>query len=457
MSIAPQLRGGAPLALAAPAAPLAAAARAVAALGIFGALLAFDLYWVARSLPHPLQDDEWRYTYYAENLLQGYFSPRERVFLWNGPGYPLLLVPFVKFGWLDGARYANAVWHAGALVYAWLTASARLPPRWALGCVLALCLYAPVYEFLPLAQTEVLCFFLVAAFTEHSLRAAASLLHGLVAAALLALLCLTKVVFGVVLLPFLGVSLLRWLRRRGDRVARSCSRQAALALVLCVPYLAYTHGLTGRLLYWSSAGPNSFYWLSSPHAGEWGDWYHQEWVERHPVLRAHHKAVQDEISGAARDPGLSPEARLFNLSTPEAGDAFLRAALRNVREHPLKFARNWCGNLVRLFLDVPTSVRGRRWWNQFSKAHLPLLAWTALLGGLAWRHRLRPPAEWLPLAVFLLLSIGVYSFSSASARFLIPLVPLWWLGSCCCLGAGAALQREHTRQTSEHGHGAEHE
>jgi hypothetical protein len=453
MSVAPQL----PLGVAAPAARVSRTVRAVAALGIFGALLSFDLTWIARSLPHPLQDDEWRYIHYAENLLHGYFSPRERVFLWNGPGYPLLLVPFAKLGWLDGARYANAVWHAGALAYAWWTASARLPARWALGCVAALALYAPVYKFLPLAQTELLSFFLVAAWIEHSLRAPASLVHRVVAAAALALLCLTKVVFGVVLLPFLVLALLRWLHRRGDRVARACWQQAALALVLCVPYLAYTYGLTGRSLYWSSTWPNSFYWLSSPHEGEWGDWYHQDWVERHPVLRAHHKAMIDEISGAARDPGLSPDARLFNMSTPEAGDAFLRAALRNVREHPLKFARNWCGNLVRLFLDVPTSVRERRWWNQFSKAHLPLLAWTALLGALAWRLRLRLPAEWLPLAVFLLLSIGVYSFSAASARFLIPLVPLWWLGSCCCLGAGVALQRQHTRQTSEHGHGAEHE
>lgn len=455
MSVASRDRGPAELVAAV---RLSSTARVVAALGIFSALLAFDVYWIARSLPHPPQHDEWRYIYYAENLLHGYFSPRERVFLWNGPGYPLLLVPFVKFGWLDGARYANAVWHAGALAYAWLTASARLPARWAHGCVLALALYAPVFRFLPLAQTEVFCFFLVAAWIEHSLHAADSLLHRLAAAALLALLCLTKVVFGVVLLPFLALLLLGWLRRRGDRVARAYLQQAALALVFCLPYLTYTHGLTGRPLYWSSAAPNSFYWLSSPHAGEWGDWYHQDWVEHHPLLRAHHKSVMDEISGAARDPQLSFEQRLFNLSTPEAADAFRRAALRNVREHPSKFARNWCANLVRLFLDVPTSVRGTHWWNRFSKAHLPLLVWSVLLGALAWRRRLRPPAAWLPLAAFLLLSLSVYSFSSASARFLIPLVPLWWLGSCAWMWMGcAALEHQRARQTPEHGDGAEHE
>jgi hypothetical protein len=431
----PTHAGGAAAAL-----PLPRALRLAVALGIFVAFLGFDLYWVARSLPHPLQDDEWRYLYYAENLLRGYYSPRPRVFLWNGPGYPLLLVPFVKLGWQDGARYANGLWHAAALTYAWLTVSARLPPRWALAAVALLGLYAPVYEFLPLLQTEVFCFFLMAAWIEHAARAPASPWHRFVAAFLLALLCLTKVVFGVVLLGLLALALCAWLRWRGDRVLRAWLQQAALAFVLCLPYLGYTYELTGRPLYWSSAGASSLYWLSSPHADEWGDWYHLGWVERHPTLRAHHQAVMDEASGALRDPSLSSEERLFNLSTPEAGDIFLREASRNVRAHPLKFLRNWCGNVLRLLLDVPSSVRDRRWWNRYSCAHLPLLAWSLLAGALIWRRRLELPAEWKPLAAFLVVSLATHSFSSATARFLVPLVPLWWLGSCCWLGAGSGLK-----------------
>jgi hypothetical protein len=75
-----------------------------AALGIFCAVLLFDLYWVARHITDAFREDEWRYFYYADNLLHGYFSPRPRVFLWNGPGYPAVLTPFVKLGWVEGAR-----------------------------------------------------------------------------------------------------------------------------------------------------------------------------------------------------------------------------------------------------------------------------------------------------------------------------------------------------------------
>ncbi len=415
---------------------------ALATLSIFAAFFLFDLYWVARSLPHAPREDEWRYIYYAENLLHGFFSPRPRIFLWNGPGYPLVLVPFVKLGWVDGARYANAVWHAAAMSYAWLTLRARLRPRWALGALIALGLYLPLYKHLALAQTEVFCFFLVAAWIEHSLRAQNDLVQRLVAASLLALLCLTKVVFGVVLMLSLAPLLVLWLRRRHERLWRSSFLQAALALLLCLPYLAYTHNLTGRWLYWSSAGPNSFYWLTSPYAEEWGDWYHHGWVERDPMLRAHHKAIMDQISGVARDPSVSFEEQLFNISTPEASDALMRAALRNVREHPLKFVRNWCANVPRMFLDVPTSVRGTPFWNVYTGVDLPWLGWTAFLGAFAWRRRIRPPEDWWPLGLFFSLSLAVYSLSSAVARYLIPLVPIWWIGSCSWLGTLIAPRKQ---------------
>jgi 4-amino-4-deoxy-L-arabinose transferase-like glycosyltransferase len=409
-------------------------ARTLLAIGIFLAFLAGELIWLVRTLPQAAVGDEWRYVYYAENLLRGYFSPRERVFLWNGPGYPLFLVPFVKVDWVDGARYANAFLHAAAMAYVWVTLSRRLRLRWALVAVAVLGLYPPLYEHLPTTQTEVFCFFLTAAWVEHSLRAPSSRTHAVIAGVLLACLCLTKVVFGMVLLVFLLVLLLLWLHRRHDPLRRAFLGQAALALLLCLPYLAYTYSLTGRLLYWSSAGPNTFYWLTSPHADEWGDWYHHGWVDRVPSLRAHHKAIMDETGGLTRNPRLSGMEQLFNNSSPEAADIFLRQGLRNVREHPLKFARNWCGNVARMFLDVPTSFRGTPLWNSYSLSHLPLLVWTALVCLFGWRRRVPPPVEWWPLALFLLLSLAAYSLSSAVARYMISLLPLWWLGTWCWVG-----------------------
>ena len=39
--------------------------------------------------------DQIRYVRYAENLTSGYYAPKDTLLLWNGPGYPILLTPFV--------------------------------------------------------------------------------------------------------------------------------------------------------------------------------------------------------------------------------------------------------------------------------------------------------------------------------------------------------------------------
>jgi len=402
----------------------------VVALGTWLVFLVADEYRIRCGLPRELFGDEWRYIYYANNLLHGYFSPTDRIFLWNGPGYPLILVPFVKVDWIDGARHANAVWHSGAMAYAWLILRVRMSEWWAVGAVVLLGLYPPVNEHLPLLYTEVFCFFLVTAWIFHIMRAPQSSTHRTVAAFYFAILCLTKVVFGVVLMLFILVLSVDCLLRRTQR-SWPYLLHAVLAFVLCVPYLVYTYRITGKLFYWSSAGPNTFYWLTSPYPDEWGDWYHQGWVNQNPILRAHHKALFDQTSGLAQNPDLPELEQVFNLSTPETAEIFLERGLRNIREHPLKFARNWCGNLIRLFLDVPVSVRGTPFWNEYSLSNLPLLVLTGIAVMAGWRRRLRIPPSWIPIGLFALLTIATYSFSSIVARYLIPLVPIWWLGLCC--------------------------
>jgi hypothetical protein len=312
--------------------------------------------------------------------------------------------------------------------------------------VVILGLYPPLYEHLPTTQTEVFCFFLMTAWIEHSLRAPGSLTHTLIAAGLLAFLCLTKVMYGVVATGYLAVLLVLWLRRRQSPLTRAYLRSTALALLLCVPYLTYTYNLTGRLFYWSSAGPQSFYWLTTPNPDEWGDWYHHGWVQRVPSLRAQHGAIMDEISGLTKDPRLDHWQQLFNSGTPEASDVLLRQARRNIREHPLKFARNWGGNLVRLFLDVPTSFRGTPFWNNYSMSHLALLFWTGFVILFSWRRKIHPPTEWWPLGLFLLLALGAYSLSASVARFLIPVLPLWWAGTWCWVGQHPAVSAPGERQ-----------
>lgn len=406
-----------------------------AALELSLVLLLFGIWDVLRikhALPHDLFGDEWRYLYYADNLLHGFYSPPARVFLWNGPGYPILLMPFVRAGWVDGGRYANALWHAAMLAYAWalVRPHLRAAARWLV--LLVLFFYQPLTSHLPLLYTEVACAFVLVAWAYHSARG-----HKLAAGCYLGVLCLTKVIFGVALLVFSAILSAIWLYRRG-RAAAIQLQIALLALALCVPYLTYTHALTGRWLYWSSAAGNNFYWLTSPYPEESGDWYHQGWVRNNPLLHAHHQWIFDQTSGLLTHPGLDDQEQLFNLSTPESADIFVRAGLQNARQHPLKLAHNYLANLSRLFFDVPTSVRGTPLWNPACLWHAPLLLWTGLVLALAWRRRCGLPRPYWTSVAFALVALSAYTLSSLSARFLIPFAALWWPISCAWLAATRA-------------------
>ena len=46
-----------------------------------------------------LQGDEGKYLKFSENLLNGHYanSDLKPGFLWNGPGYPIILTPFTYF------------------------------------------------------------------------------------------------------------------------------------------------------------------------------------------------------------------------------------------------------------------------------------------------------------------------------------------------------------------------
>jgi len=408
-------------------------------------IIVVDLRRIARSLPLAVSGDEWRYLYYANNLLHGFYSPRNRIFLWNGPAYPMLLMPFVKVDWIEGARYANAFLHAGAIAYGWSLLRSRLPTPWAVAAILLFGVYAPLQEHLPLLLTEVLCFFLVTAWIYHALKSRTSRTHTILAGCYLGVLCLTKVAFGAALTAFLVVMFVVWLRRQSAMV-KAYLVQGALAFALCVPYLGYTYDLTGRAFYWSTVSPNAFYWLSSPYPDEWGDWYHQGWVYENPILRAHHKAIFDQTTGLGQNPNLSVQEQVFNMSTPEAGEIWWKQGVRNVREHPLKFAKNLCGNVVRLFLDVPVSVRGTPFVNEYTVWHLPMLALTAFAAIVAKQQGVRPPRASWPIGLFALLVFGAYSLGSGRARYVIPLVPMWWLGTACLLGAVYDARRPKSRK-----------
>jgi len=326
-------------------------------------------------------------------------------------------------------------------------------------------LYSPAREHLRLLYTETLCAFLLTAWAFHVLRATTDVarlrgsrwqrIHVVLAGVCLGLLCLTKVTFGPATVALAAVLLLASRRFRIRRSAEGLVRanpllvphlQAALiALLFCVPYLIYTYSLTGRVFYWASAWPNPFYWLTSPFPEESGDWYHQGWVFNNPLLREHHGAIFLRTSGLDKNPDLPEIEQLLNISSPESADIFLQQALQNVREHPFKFLSNWSLNWLRLFFDVPVSVRGTPFWNDSTKANLPLLLFTAFVAVRAYQTRTRVPRHFHPIGVLVLLHLASYSLASIIARYLIPLVPIWWIFTCSLFARSQQRTKRGTR------------
>jgi 4-amino-4-deoxy-L-arabinose transferase-like glycosyltransferase len=419
--------------------------RALAWLLYYGGLLAFALLFIRWQLIGRVYGDEWRYTFYAQNLLDGHYSPPGVVFIWNGPGYPLFLAPFraLELSW-SIARYANAFLLVGAVAYFRHTLRPLAGARWAAIAGLLLGVFPPLLWHLRLLYSETLAAFLVTAFAYHYLQALRrdDRRHLVAAGLLLGALALTKIVFGTALLVWGGLAVAGFAITRA-RALRRTAVVAAIALGLCAPYLAYTHHLTGRPLYWGSAMGMSLYFMSSPHPGESGDWYHQGHARKVRELRQNHLAVLERIGRFDEVPKDSPIGELHYLCTDEADEEFRRLAMQNIRAHPGKYFENWLANVSRLFFDTPFSYPV--WPHQprvfaVNAVVLLLLAWSVIA---ALRDRRRVDAGALMLLVLGVIALGGISLISAVGRYSAPVMPLLglWIVAVLAGRARAADER----------------
>ncbi len=392
----------------------------------YGGLLAFELVFLHSHLIGRLYGDEWRYTFYAKNLLDGYYSPPGVVFIWNGPGYPLFLTPILALGlpW-SLARYLNAVLLVGAVAYFRNSVRLFASPRWAAIAGLLLGLYPPLVFHLRLLYSETLAAFLVTAFAYHYLLAIrrASNRHLVIAGAFLGALALTKIVFGTALLVWGTVALVAFAVTRSRALGRTAV-VAGLAFALCTPYLAYTYHVTGRPLYWGSAMGMSLYFMSSPYPGESGDWYHQGHARKVGALKRNHLAVLERIGRFKEVPKGSPVGELHHLCTDDADEEFRRIAMENIREHPGKYLTNWIANVSRLFFDTPFSYSV--WPHNpivfaVNAPILLLLLWAVVS---ALRDRRRIDADMLMVLLLGLVALGGISLISAVGRYSAPVMPL---------------------------------
>jgi 4-amino-4-deoxy-L-arabinose transferase-like glycosyltransferase len=291
-----------------------------------------------------LQNDEGRYVMFAQNLSQGYYSPLDSINLWSGPGYPLVLVPFVllKLDWL-AARILNAFFLFLAIIYFYSTLKIYINKKYALYVSFVLGLYPPLLRDLHMLLTETFLYFLICGFIYHFCKFiqkdTRDGLQLILASLYLALIALTKIIFGYVILTIIVIFLIIYALKRKKEIGKVLSVQV-IALLLCLPYLLYTYSLTGKIFYWGNSGGMSLYWMSTPYPGELGNWWNWNQVYEEPQLYKNHHAFFDNIS---------------KLDGVRQDEEFRKQALKNIREHPKKYLYNWMCNIGRLLFSYPFS------------------------------------------------------------------------------------------------------
>jgi 4-amino-4-deoxy-L-arabinose transferase-like glycosyltransferase len=389
--------------------------RTISLLPILGA------YTLISALkPHPAGTDESTYIAYARNLTHGFYAQTHTLnpsaYLWHGPGLPALLAPLVALHVPLGLMriLAGPVLLFAALVVFDRLAQLYVSERTALLATYGLALYLPFFAVIgdiyvePLAT---LCLTLVVFFTVRSWRGGRR--DHLWAGVALAVLALSRVEYGYVLLAVLVLSGISLIAPRGSAQARRCTLAAAVALLLCVPWLAYTYSLTSKPFYWGNSGGLSLYWMSAPGVGDW------------------HSGKE-----VFTIPQLAPDRPLFTeleRLKPLAQDEKLQhLAFRNIRDDPTHYLANVANNVERLLFNSPYSYTSRSPFSFtrekagsviYAVPNALLLGLLAIALVVAARMRPRLGAELVPVAVLVVLGFAVHVPLAAYARLVTPLAP----------------------------------
>jgi 4-amino-4-deoxy-L-arabinose transferase-like glycosyltransferase len=328
----------------------------------FPFLIAF-IIWVFIFPTDGIGGDQPRYLMYAHNLINRYYSPQAPdIWLINGPGYPIILIPFVFLKLpLISMTLMNAFFYYFSIIFLFKALNRIVTLGVTLAFSIAWASYYIAYANIAFIATETFTYMLVSilivtilqAFEhENPLKAKKYVvLSGLI----LGYIVLTKIIFGYVLLIMIIGSGLLWILNRKNLNYRKGIIIMLVAFTTALPYLIYTYQLTGKVFYWGSQN-DSLYWMTTPFEGEYGDW--KQDLSLNPremgnynipgadsILKVHHQKDFNEIN---KYKGL------------ERDDAYTRLAIRNIKAHPMKYAQNIIYNIGRLVFHYPYSYAVQR-------------------------------------------------------------------------------------------------
>jgi 4-amino-4-deoxy-L-arabinose transferase-like glycosyltransferase len=393
---------------------------------IFSPFLAIFIVLVLKLHSDKMEGDESRYYMYAQNLLQGFYSPKDVVFLWNGPGYPLFLVPFLYFKLpLITISLANAIMQYMSIVFLFKSIKAYTNTKVALLASLAWGVYYLGYQEIPSILTEPLTSFLMSSLlvslSSYFTKGNKNYLY--VSGIIIGLIVLTKFIFGYILLFMLifwvAVYLINQMKKIAQPKIKSLIIALGIAFALVTPYLAHTYQLTSRVFYWGNSGGMNLYWMSTPYENEFGDWFPETLF------------IGQAISGTNLYKNHLSDINYFlTRKGIERDDAYKQKGIENIKKYPLKYIRNWFTNQGRLWFNFPQTGFSHSERGLLRFVPNAILLTFFLLSLYLWGINFKKcPIEINFLALFILSYLGMTSLISALPRQLTVSVPilLFWI------------------------------
>jgi len=393
---------------------------------LFFPFLLFFIVFVILFHSDVMTGDDSRYLMFAQNLLHGFYSPSAPdINLWNGPGYPIILMPFVAMRLpLISITLLNTVFQYLAIVLLFKAMIQLVPFRKALLFSFFLAICYSSYSFLARILTESFTLFLISLLIFSIVNAFYNRKNKYLylSGFLLGYIALTKVIFGYVILFLLLGSILLWLTNRKANNYRTSVFILLIAFATVTPYLFYTYNLTGRLFYWSNSGGMSLYWMSTPYENEYGDWNNESFNFNHidaeiagitGLIKSSHQKDMDEV---------------LKYKGVEKEDAYKRIAINNIKTYPKKYIKNIAANISRLLFGFPGTYTFQRpmlkiWY--FSALYT-LMLFCFIPTVIKWRE-ISYSIRFLLFFTFIYL--GVSSLVSVDNRQFVIIVPilLFWI------------------------------
>lgn len=387
---------------------------------IYFKLLPFLFFYIIICIKfslEPFDFDEDRYVGFANNLLHGFYSPPfPNINVWNGPGYPILLMPFayLKLPYLY-FRLFNSVLLYFSLVISYKTFSIFSSNKSAITYTIILGLYYPIYYDSILIMTESFSWFLINLTSfltlKYFLKKTISWKLLLLTAFTVAYLAMTKVIFGYVITLMVFVSLAMFLSPFYRFAAKKAVGLFLISFLFCLPWLFYTYNLTHKAFYWTNSGSISLYTMSSPYENELGDW--DILVNKIYPLNPKRAVFMDSV---------------YKLEPMQREAAFKEAAILNIKKNPKKYFSNWVANVGRLFFSMPFSNKGqsiRLYFTIVPNMFVVVILFFIFLVSI--KHYKQIPVALLILVIFFSIYLFGSTLISTYRRMFHITIPFWFI------------------------------